>query len=57
MLTGPEANQLLAALPAETLRRLLPALEPVSLVLKQILHHPGDPIEYVYFPGGALSRN
>lgn len=52
--TGPEANQLLGALPAENLQRLLPALEPVPLVLKHVLHRAGDPIEYVYFPGGGF---
>jgi CRP-like cAMP-binding protein len=48
------ANELLAALPAEILQRLSPALEPIPLVLKTILHQPGDPIEFVYFPGGGF---
>lgn len=45
---------MLAALPAEEYQRLLPHLEPVSLPLRQILHIPGEPIEYVYFPHQAL---
>jgi len=48
------ANELLAALPAEVLQRLSPALELVPLALKEILHRPGDPIEYVYFPGAGF---
>ena len=52
--TAPVANELLAALPAEVLRRLLPALEQVPLVLKKILHQAGEPINYVYFPGGGF---
>ena len=48
------ANELLAALPAEVLQRLSPALERVPLALKEILHRPGDPIEYVYFPGAGF---
>ena len=48
------ANELLAALPAEVLQRLSPALELLPLVLKEILHRPGDPIEYVYFPGAGF---
>ena len=52
--TGPQANQLLASLPAENLQRLLSALEPKPIVLQRILHQPGDAIEYVYFPGGGF---
>ena len=48
------ANELLAALPTEVLQRLLPALERVPLGLKEILHQTGEPIEYVYFPGGGF---
>jgi CRP-like cAMP-binding protein len=48
------ANTLLSALPAEVLQRLSPALEPVTLPLKEILHQAGEPIEYVYFPGGGF---
>jgi CRP-like cAMP-binding protein len=48
------ANDLLAALPPDVLQRLSPALELVSLALKEILHRPGDPIEYVYFPGAGF---
>jgi hypothetical protein len=45
----PLANHLLAALPADVLDRLAPALDVVPLELKQFLHKPGDPIREVYF--------
>jgi CRP-like cAMP-binding protein len=48
------ANELLAALPAEVLQRLSPGFELVPLVLKKVLHQPGEPIEHVYFPGGGF---
>ena len=44
-------NLLLAALPSDDLRRILPQLETVPLKLKELLHKPGERIEYVYFPG------
>jgi CRP-like cAMP-binding protein len=44
-------NLLLAALPSDDLRRIRPRLESVPLKLKELLHKPGEPIDYVYFPG------
>jgi len=44
-------NLLLAALPQDDLARVLPKLEIVPLKLKELLHKPGEPIDYVYFPG------
>jgi CRP-like cAMP-binding protein len=44
-------NLLLAALPANDLERVLPQLEMVPLKLKELLHKPGERIDYVYFPG------
>ena len=44
------ANGLLAALPHAEYRRLHPALEPVKLTYGEVLHEPGVPIRYVYFP-------
>lgn len=52
-LIQPE-NRLLAAMPAADYQRLLPNLEPVSLPLRQIIHLPGESIEYVYFPYKVL---
>lgn len=48
------ANQLLMALPSGEYERLLPHLEPVSLVLGQIIYEPQQLIKEVYFPMGAM---
>jgi CRP-like cAMP-binding protein len=50
----PPANHLLAALPADVLERIAPALDVVPLKLKQFLHKPGEPLREVYFPGGGF---
>ncbi|HXD74689.1 MAG TPA: Crp/Fnr family transcriptional regulator [Vicinamibacterales bacterium] len=47
-------NFLLAALPDDDLTRIVPQLEVVPLRLKELLHKPGEPIDYVYFPGGGF---
>ena len=47
-------NRLLGALPAEVYARISVSLETVPLVLKDVLHQPGEPIEEVYFPGGGF---
>ncbi len=52
----PPVNRLLALLPAREYQRLLSHLQPVTLKLRQVLHEPRVPIEYVYFPTrGVLS--
>jgi CRP-like cAMP-binding protein len=51
--TGNE-NRLLAALPADDYKRILPSLDLVPLKLKTLIHRAGDPIEHVYFPGGGF---
>ena len=48
------SNRLLAALPADDYKRILPALDVIPLKLKDILHKPGEPIQDVYFPGGGF---
>ncbi len=48
------ANQLLMALPPGECNRLIPCLEPVSLVSGQIIYEPKQPIKEVYFPIGAM---
>jgi len=48
------ANQLLAALPAEERKRWLPQLEPVELPLGQVLYEPGVTLSHVYFPTTAI---
>ncbi len=42
-------NQILAALPAEDLDQLRPHLGRVTLVLAQVLHEVGNPINDMYF--------
>jgi CRP-like cAMP-binding protein len=44
------ANGLLAALPGASRDRLIAKTQLVSLSVKDILYHPGDPITSVYFP-------
>ena len=47
-------NLLLAALPAADYARIIPTLTVVPLKLKDILHKPGERIQYVHFPGGGF---
>ena len=44
------ANRLIAALPSADRQRLLEALQPVSLTVRQPLYEAGEPIKFVYFP-------
>ncbi|HEV8644338.1 MAG TPA: Crp/Fnr family transcriptional regulator [Burkholderiales bacterium] len=48
------ANSLLAGLPHADYQRLLPDLEPLTLRFGEVLHEPGVPIRYVYFPIDCL---
>lgn len=50
-LTG---NQILAALPPEAITNLQPKLETVSLVFKQVIYEPQEPITHVYFLTSGL---
>ncbi len=43
-------NRLLAALPPDAFAQLAPALQPVELVLKQVLHVPDRPLAAAHFP-------
>jgi len=47
-------NRLLAALPRNEYKRLLPKLKTVSLILGEVLYEPGDVIKYVYFPNDSI---
>lgn len=47
-------NRLLANLPTEVYRRLLPDLKPIELPQYKILYNPGDDYNYAYFPVNAL---
>jgi CRP-like cAMP-binding protein len=50
----PKANLLLAALPQSDRTRLDRSLDVIPLKLKDLLHKPGEPIQYVYFPAGGF---
>jgi len=50
----PVANSLLAALPRRDYLRLLPLLEPVTLIFGEVLYESGQPIRHVFFPNDAL---
>lgn len=50
----PVENSLLAALPHEAHRLLLPHLELVHLRSEQVLYERGEVKHYVYFPTGAV---
>jgi hypothetical protein len=47
-------NRLLASLPHIDRTRILPTLVIARLKLRDILHKPGVPIRFVYFPGGGF---
>lgn len=50
----PGVNRLLAMLPQNEYKRLLPKLKTVSLVFGETLYEPGDVIKYVYFPNDSI---
>ena len=50
----PIPNRLLASLPPDEYRRLVPHLEPYPLILKQVLYKPGEVADFVYFPAGGF---
>ena len=47
-------NRLLAALPAEDLKRIQPHLEPFPLVAGRVVMEEGEPVEWVIFPTTGL---
>ena len=47
-------NHLLAALPQSEWQRWLPLLDPVELVLGQVLYESGGELKHVYFPSTAI---
>ena len=48
-------NRLLDRLPAAAYDRLVPLLKPVELAFKEVLYESRGPIEYAYFPTGAVA--
>lgn len=49
-----QQNRFLARLPEHALARLLPHLRPVTLEFDQTIYESRGPIEYAYFPIGAV---
>jgi len=50
----PVENDLLAALPPADRNRIVPTLDVTPLALKALVQKSGDPVQYVYFPGGGF---
>jgi CRP-like cAMP-binding protein len=48
------ANRLLASLPPQEYKRLLPSLKPIALVFGDVLYEPGDIIKHLYFPNDSI---
>jgi CRP-like cAMP-binding protein len=51
---GKRVNRLLASLPKNQYKLLLPALKTVNLIIGEVLYEPGDAIKYVYFPNDSI---
>lgn len=47
-------NQLLAALPSDTLAGLLPRLEPITFALGDVIYESGGHLDYIYFPTSCI---
>ena len=47
-------NRLLARLPLEDFRRILPDLQTIPMIAKQVLLKRGEPIRHVFFPNGGI---
>jgi CRP-like cAMP-binding protein len=47
-------NLLLSALPQAEYRKLLPDLRRVTVQRKETVHHPGELLEFVYFPNSGV---
>jgi CRP-like cAMP-binding protein len=53
----PPGNRLLARLPVQEVRRLLPGLRAVPLEFGHVLYQPRSPIDHAYFPvEGVVSQ-
>lgn len=50
----PEANQILAALPAAERDRVFPHLEQIQLPLGTVLYESGDTLRHIYFPADCI---
>ena len=53
--TGRPQNRLLSLLPEADFQRLVPDLKTISAKVKDVFHHHGRPLEYVYFLNGGVA--
>jgi CRP-like cAMP-binding protein len=52
--TNPKQNQLLASLSADTLTRISPYLESVSMPMGWVVHESGSLLNHLYFPTTSI---
>ena len=53
-LFNPTQNKILAGLPIDEFKRLLPFLELVDMPLGHLIHQPGATLGEIYFPATAI---
>lgn len=53
-LRAPPTNRLLAALPKEEYRKLLPDLEQFPLIFGELIYRPDAGVRHVYFPNSGI---
>jgi CRP-like cAMP-binding protein len=53
--TGRPRNRLLSLLPETEFQRLAPDLKTITVKVKDVFHHHGRPLEYVYFLNGGVA--
>ena len=53
-LRAPPTNRLLAALPENEYRKLLPDLEDFTLIFGELIYKPGALVRHVYFPTSGI---
>ena len=51
---APPTNRLLAALPKDEYREMLPGLEPFPLIFGELIYKPGALVRHVYFPTSGI---
>ncbi|MEX1993931.1 MAG: Crp/Fnr family transcriptional regulator [Steroidobacteraceae bacterium] len=51
---NPKQNRLLAALPVPEFERLAAHLEPIPMLLGELLYQPGEQLQHAYFPTSAI---
>ncbi len=54
-LNDPRQNHLLAVLPAADYNRIAPELEPITMVLGEVLYESGMQMRHMYFPTNSIA--